>query len=80
MNLLIEIIYGSILDVEAQVIVNAAYSHGTIGGGVAGVIRLVAGPAVEQESVKQAPIPVGTAVLASGGKRLPFQLFRKIQC
>ncbi len=59
---------GSILEVDAQVIVNAANSRGVMGGGVAGVIRRAAGAEVEQEACRQAPIPVGRAVLTSGGK------------
>ena len=49
-------------------IVNAANSHGLMGGGVAGVIRRVAGSRVEDEARRQAPIPVGRAVLTSGGR------------
>lgn len=71
MLLKIQIIQGSILDADAQVIVNAANSYGLMGGGVAGVIRQAAGPSVEQEAMQQAPIPVGRAVLTSGGKT-PF--------
>ena len=67
MKLQIKIIHGSILEVKAQVIVNAANSYGVMGGGVAGVIRKAAGSSVEQEAIQQAPIPVGTAVLTSGG-------------
>ena len=59
---------GSLLDVEAQVIVNAANSHGLMGGGVAGIIRRAAGSQVEDEAREQAPIPVGQAVLTSGGR------------
>ncbi len=59
---------GSILDVDAQVIVNAANGLGLMGGGVAGVIKRAAGADVEREAVKQAPIRVGKAVLTSGGK------------
>src|SRR5688572_17518615 len=65
---LISVIQGSILDTDAQVIVNAANSHGIMGGGVAGVIKRAAGQGVEDEARKQAPIPVGSAVLTSGGK------------
>ncbi len=64
----IAIVKGSILDVDVQVIVNAANSHGTMGGGVAGVIRRAAGDIVEQEAIQQSPIPVGNAILTSGGK------------
>jgi O-acetyl-ADP-ribose deacetylase (regulator of RNase III) len=68
MSLHITVIQGSILSVNADVIVNAANSHGLMGGGVAGVIKRAAGIEVEQEALKQAPIPVGQAVLTSGGK------------
>jgi O-acetyl-ADP-ribose deacetylase (regulator of RNase III) len=64
----ITVTHGSILDVDAQVIVNAANSLGLMGGGVAGVIKRAAGAEVEREAVKDAPIRVGKAVLTSGGK------------
>jgi len=64
----ITVILGSILDADAQVIVNAANSLGLMGGGVAGVIKRAAGAEVEREAVKDAPIRVGKAVLTSGGK------------
>jgi O-acetyl-ADP-ribose deacetylase (regulator of RNase III) len=64
----INIVQGSILDAEAEVIVNAANSLGLMGGGVAGVIKRAAGAEVEREAVKDAPIRVGKAVLTSGGK------------
>ena len=61
-------VQGSLLDVETQAIVNAANSHGLMGGGVAGIIRRAAGSQVEDEAREQAPIPVGDAVLTSGGR------------
>jgi O-acetyl-ADP-ribose deacetylase (regulator of RNase III) len=64
----ISIVQGSILEADAQAIVNAANSRGIMGGGVAGVIKRAAGAAVDEEAQRQAPIPVGTAVLTSGGK------------
>ena len=67
-ELTIRVIQGSILDVDVQAIVNAANSHGLMGGGVAGVIRRAAGFRVEDEARKQAPIRVGIAVLTSGGR------------
>ena len=64
----ITVVHGSILDADAQVIVNAANSLGLMGGGVAGVIKRAAGAEVEREAVKDAPVRVGKAVLTSGGK------------
>ena len=61
-------IQGSILEAEADVIVNAANSHGIMGGGVAGVIKRAAGQDVEDQARAQAPIAVGQAVLTSAGK------------
>lgn len=68
MSAFISVIQGSILEAEVDVIVNAANSHGIMGGGVAGVIRRAAGQEVEDQIRAQAPIPVGQAVLTSGGK------------
>ncbi len=64
----ISIVQGSILEVEAEAIVNAANSLGFMGGGVAGVIKRAAGAQVEEEARTQSPIPVGQAILTSGGK------------
>jgi O-acetyl-ADP-ribose deacetylase (regulator of RNase III) len=63
----ITIVQGSILEADVDVIVNAANSHGIMGGGVAGVIKRAAGPEVEAEARRQAPIPVGKAIFTSGG-------------
>lgn len=63
----ITVVQGSILEAEVEAIVNAANSLGIMGGGVAGVIRRAAGPAVEEEAMAQAPIPVGQAAVTSGG-------------
>lgn len=68
MHLQIRVIQGSILEVDVQAIVNAANSRGIMGGGVAGVIKRAAGPEVDEEARRQAPIPVGSAVLTSGGR------------
>lgn len=64
----IEVIKGSILEADADIIVNAANSEGWMGGGVAGVIKRSAGSEVEREAVEKAPIPVGEAVLTSAGR------------
>ncbi len=59
---------GSLLEVDADVIVNPANSHGYMGGGVAGVIKRSGGEEIEKEAVSKAPIPVGRAVLTTAGK------------
>ena len=69
-SLHIHVIHGSVLQVDVEVIVNAANSHGLMGGGVAGVIRRAAGSQVEDEARQLAPISVGQAVLTSAGKTL----------
>jgi O-acetyl-ADP-ribose deacetylase (regulator of RNase III) len=67
-SLHIHVIHGSLLQMDVDVIVNAANSYGLMGGGVAGVIRRVAGSRVEDEARQCAPISVGKAVLTSAGK------------
>jgi O-acetyl-ADP-ribose deacetylase (regulator of RNase III) len=67
-RLQIQIVQGSILETDTQVIVNAANSFGIMGGGVAGVIKRAAGAEVEEQARQQAPIPVGQAVLTSAGR------------
>ncbi len=64
----VEVIFGSLLDVQADAIVNPANSGGWMGGGVAGVIKRAAGVEVEQEAIACAPIPIGEAAATSGGK------------
>jgi O-acetyl-ADP-ribose deacetylase (regulator of RNase III) len=67
-RLQIRLVQGSILEVDVQAIVNAANGRGIMGGGVVGVIKRAAGPAVDEEARRQAPIPVGSAVTTSGGR------------
>src|SRR2546422_11098436 len=64
----VRVVHGSILDMDVQAIVNAANSRGIMGGGVAGVIKRAAGPEVDEEVQRQAPIPVGSAVGTSDGR------------
>jgi O-acetyl-ADP-ribose deacetylase (regulator of RNase III) len=71
--MLIKVINGNILRQDVDAIVNAANSHGYMGGGVAGAIKNTGGEIIEEEAVKQAPIPIGKAVVTSGGS-LPFKV------
>ena len=63
---------GSLLEADADVIVNPANSGGYMGGGVAGVIRKYGGEEIEREAVSKAPIPVGSSILTTAG-RLKFK-------
>jgi O-acetyl-ADP-ribose deacetylase (regulator of RNase III) len=68
MSLKVIVVQGSLLEADVPVIVNPANSLGLMGGGVAGVIKRAAGDTVEAQARRYAPIPVGQAVLTSGGK------------
>ena len=81
----IEVLKGSLLNIDAQVIVNMANSHGVMGGGVAGAMRRAAGVEVENKAIRLASILVGSAILISGGKLVleesfMLQLCRSLLC
>src|SRR6185295_13577717 len=56
-----------ITTVDADAIVNSANNDLVMGGGVSGAIRRVAGQQVQDECHKIGAVPLGTAVVASGG-------------
>lgn len=64
----IRLVQGDIAKVEADAIVNAANDHLWMGAGVAGAIKRKGGKEIEDEAMKQAPIPIGGAVVTSAGK------------
>lgn len=67
----VEVVEGDITsqsDIDA--VVNAANAELRIGGGVAGAIHRAAGPGLEEESTRQAPIRPGEAVM-TGAHQLP---------
>lgn len=66
----IRVVQGDIAAQPCEAIVNAANSHLWMGGGVAGAIKQRGGPEIEQEAMRQGPVPVGEAV-ATGAGRLP---------
>jgi O-acetyl-ADP-ribose deacetylase (regulator of RNase III) len=63
----LEVVQGDITDSAVDAIVNAANNHLWMGAGVAGAIKRKGGQAIEDEAVRQGPIPVGEAVVTSGG-------------
>jgi O-acetyl-ADP-ribose deacetylase (regulator of RNase III) len=64
----LKMVRGDITTVEADAIVNGANNDLVLGGGVSGAIRRVAGPAVQEECFKIGTVPLGTAVVTSGGQ------------
>lgn len=67
----VECVKGDISSQEGiTAVVNAANAQLRVGGGVAGAIHRAAGPGLEQESRKLAPIRPGEAVI-TGGHNLP---------
>ncbi len=66
----VRIIKGDITSFPCDAVVNAANDHLWMGGGVAGAIKRRGGEEIEQDAVRQGPIPIGDAV-ATGAGRLP---------
>jgi O-acetyl-ADP-ribose deacetylase len=64
----ITIALGDIAEQETDAIVNAANNHLWMGSGVAGALKHKGGAEIEREAMAKGPIPVGTAVMTSGGK------------
>src|ERR1051326_5523665 len=64
----LKMIRGDITTVDAEAIVNSANNDLVLGGGVSGAIRRVAGPAVQDECHKIGTVPLGTAVITTGGQ------------
>src|SRR5262245_3485484 len=63
----LEVVQGDITDCAVDAIVNAANNHLWMGAGVAGAIKRKGGQVIEDEAVRQGPIPVGEAVGTGGG-------------
>jgi O-acetyl-ADP-ribose deacetylase (regulator of RNase III) len=63
----LEVVQGDITECAVDAIVNAANNHLWMGAGVAGAIKRKGGQVIEDEAVRQGPIPVGEAVVTGGG-------------
>jgi len=59
---------GDITGLEVDAIVNPANSLLIMGGGVAGAILRTGGREIQEEALKQAPVPVGKAVATKAGR------------
>ncbi|MCD6515463.1 MAG: macro domain-containing protein [Candidatus Odinarchaeota archaeon] len=64
----IKVYFGDITKLNVDAIVNAANSLMIMGGGVAGAIKRAGGDIIEKEAMKQAPVPVGSAIYTTAGK------------
>ena len=58
---------GNLALLEVEAVVNAANKNLILGGGVAGAIRQLGGPSIQEECNKIGPISVGEAVITGGG-------------
>lgn len=63
----ISVVQGDITEAAVDAIVNAANDHLWMGAGVAGAIKRRGGKEIEHEAMRQAPIPIGEAVVTSAG-------------
>jgi O-acetyl-ADP-ribose deacetylase len=63
----LEVVLGDITARTVDAIVNAANNHLWMGAGVAGAIKRQGGQVIEDEAVRQGPIPVGEAVVTGAG-------------
>jgi O-acetyl-ADP-ribose deacetylase (regulator of RNase III) len=63
----IEVLDVDVTTLEVDAIANAANAQLLHGGGVAGAIARAAGPALEEESRRRAPVELGSAVATTGG-------------
>ena len=67
-NSVLELIQGDITEMQTDAIVNAANAQLILGGGVAGAIRIKAGPSVQAECDNIYSTSVGAAVITNAGK------------
>jgi len=63
----IKLLEGNIALLDVDAVVNAANASLILGSGVAGAIKRLGGPSIQEECDKLAPIKVGEAVITAGG-------------
>jgi O-acetyl-ADP-ribose deacetylase len=64
----VELLQGDLTEMDTDAIVNAANNDLQLGGGVAGAIRRKGGDAIQKECNEIGSVPIGTAVITTGGK------------
>lgn len=63
----LRIIEGDIARLDVDAVVNAANNQLVLGGGVAGAIRRLGGPSIQEECRRLGPVETGGAVITGGG-------------
>ncbi len=66
-NRKLKLVEGNIVLLDVEAVVNAANSSLILGGGVAGAIRNMGGPSIQEECNRIGPIKVGEAVATNAG-------------
>lgn len=64
----IKVLKADITSCDVEALVNPANSLMRMGGGVAWALKRAAGSVVEEEALKHAPVPVGSAIATSAGR------------
>jgi O-acetyl-ADP-ribose deacetylase len=64
---ILEVVQGDITECTVDAVVNAANNYLWMGAGVAGAIKRKGGQVIEDEAVRQGPIPIGEAIVTSAG-------------
>ncbi|MBR3455383.1 MAG: TIR domain-containing protein [Bacteroidaceae bacterium] len=67
-NSTVKIIFGNILDSQAEVIVNCSGSKMTMGGGLTKAIREAGGEVIRNDAQTKLPVNVGDAVVTTAGR------------
>lgn len=67
-NSTIKIIFGNILNSQAEVIVNSSGSKMTMGGGLTRAIREAGGDVIREDAQTKLPVNIGDAVVTTAGK------------
>ena len=77
-NSTIKIIFGNILDSQAEVIANSSTSKITMIGGVAGAIREAGGEMIQIDAKRKLPVRIGDAVVTTAGNLRQKYIFHCI--
>lgn len=66
-NSTVKVLFGDILDSQAEVIANSTTSKITMRGGVGGAIRRTGGDVIQEDAKRKLPVKIGDAVVTTAG-------------